>query len=591
MKYIGVFIIAVAVFFWFRQSTHFLGDGYQWIALYGEADSWYMRSVKFTELGSSYVIRAIQAILGPYKKATAEMSFQIVAALSGGSVLLSFLAVSRQFFSDGLQRVSFVILVFATPALALFLGYVEFYPFLWAAVSLLILFSVKCLKRNTSVYVVLIIFAVACLIHLSAAFLFPGVLYVVYRRNRDKFTASQRMIVVISLFVGVVLGALLVAFIIRDHIVYRNAFLPFLSGKQIDPAYFVFSLKHILDIINLELLLFPAFIFCLFCGVSYKNIFRDDINTLLLFFALGGLVFLFLVDPVLGMGRDWDLMSFTLLPLNIFLAKSIVSRFTGGWRYGGIYLGIVSLVCALSFVWVNNDSATAEERFVDLLELDYKKSENGWYVLRQYHREKGEYEKAKLAIYRRSQLFPIRRVISQAWELIRAGNYIDARILIERIMANDSLAVDAQLVSGHYNRLIGNRDLAEKRFANALRMAPANVNCYIYYALLLAEKQESVKALDLVKRGLYIHPRDERLNSILGDYYLQQGDYIGADSCGNKLIEIYPCSEFGYRILTIAAAESGDVALARKNYQMYKRFCDNCETHSEMLKQYEYLVD
>ena len=100
-----------------------------------------------------------------------------------------------------------------------------------------------------------------------------------------------------------------------------------------------------------------------------------------------------------------------------------------------------------------------------------------------------------------------------------------------------------------------------------------------------------MRTLDLLKRGLDIHPRDKRLNSILGDYYLQQGDYIGADSCGNKLIEIYPRSEFGYRILTIAAAESGDVALARKNYQMYKRFCDNCETHSEMLKQYEYLVD
>ncbi|MCH9031780.1 MAG: hypothetical protein IIB00_05920, partial [candidate division Zixibacteria bacterium] len=162
VKYISVFTIAVAVFFWFRQSTHFLGDGYQWIALYGESDNWYMRSVKFTELGSSYVIRAMQALLGSYKKSTAEMAFQIVAALSGGVVFLYVLALSRQFFNDRLQRFSFLLLIFATPALALFFGYVEFYPFLWAAVSVLIFYSVKCLKGETPEYVVLALFALAC---------------------------------------------------------------------------------------------------------------------------------------------------------------------------------------------------------------------------------------------------------------------------------------------------------------------------------------------------------------------------------------------------------------------------------------------
>ncbi|MCH9032716.1 MAG: hypothetical protein IIB00_10735, partial [candidate division Zixibacteria bacterium] len=417
------------------------------------------------------------------------------------------------------------------------------------------------------------------------------VIYIVYRRYRDRLTEFQRKKVTISLIVGIALAALLIAYMIRDHIVYRNAFLPFFSGKQVDPAYYVFSLKHILDIINLELLLFPALIFCLFCGVSYKDIYRDNINTALLFFALGGLVFLFLVDPVLGMGRDWDLMSFTLLPLNMFFAKSIVTRFTGRWRFGGVYLGVVSLVCAISFVWINYDPASAEERYVELLNSDSKKSASGWFVLNQYYKGQGEYDKARLALRMRSQLFPIKRVINQAWKLIKAGNYIDARIPIERIMANDSLTVDAQFLSGHYNKLIGNRDLAEKRFVNALRMAPANVNCYIYYALLLAEKQQSVRALDLVKRGLEIHPRDQRLNSLLGDYYLLHGNYIGADSCGNKLIEIYPRSELGYRILTIAAAESGDVTLARKNYQMYIRFCDNCETRQDMARSYSYLLE
>ena len=80
-------------------------------------------------------------------------------------------------------------------------------------------------------------------------------------------------------------------------------------GRYPWPDYWLLSLTHLVDIANLFLLMIPAGLLLVFFVSRTKFCNRDEINRFLLYFSAAGILFLFLIEPKLGIGRDWDLFA------------------------------------------------------------------------------------------------------------------------------------------------------------------------------------------------------------------------------------------------------------------------------------------
>ena len=92
-------------------------------------------------------------------------------------------------------------------------------------------------------------------------------------------------------------------------------------------SYSLFSLSHLLDLINHQLLVSPVGLLMLLTSVlafSGRTGRRDRAARFLLILSLCTLAYAFLADPKLGYPRDWDLFAFsalgyTLLGLHLFM--------------------------------------------------------------------------------------------------------------------------------------------------------------------------------------------------------------------------------------------------------------------------------
>lgn len=125
-------LTAGVVFFILRIDTFLLGDGYAWLSILGNGPNYIH---KFTEPGSIVVIRMLQALSGGYTSDTALFAFQVVSFVSGIVVSYNFLSMALVITQRGTLRALFLVTTLSSGATLLFMGYVEFYPILWAAVT------------------------------------------------------------------------------------------------------------------------------------------------------------------------------------------------------------------------------------------------------------------------------------------------------------------------------------------------------------------------------------------------------------------------------------------------------------------------
>ena len=87
------------------------------------------------------------------------------------------------------------------------------------------------------------------------------------------------------------------------------------------PDYTLFSPTHLWDIANQLLLLIPILPALLIIAFLRPMRSFEPFDLFLLFFSIGGLVFLFGIEPGLGMARDWDLFALSGVGPLLFLIR------------------------------------------------------------------------------------------------------------------------------------------------------------------------------------------------------------------------------------------------------------------------------
>ena len=342
----GFVVVMLALFYFLRARTHFLGDGY---ALLGQLASGGL-IVKPHEFAATKSQQLIYTLLGQPGESSALIAYQIVSIVCG----IIFLALCYWLTSIITHRC--VVRVFAlmtlgtTGSTLLFFGYVENYALFAVAVMLTVTWSVYILKNDNSALPIVFAVAFAFLCHILAVALIPAVAFLVMRNTRAmNWLVRQSGKTKASIAAGIILiFALVFAFTYSTWVFFRLAFLPLLRNQFTVDGYTLLSASHLLDFINLLLILCPALALLIISRVALRSVTSPDDRPIwlaLVLFLLPSLLLVFLLDPKLGMPRDWDLLSFAGIPLAIIIVAVICS-----YKYSRLIPKILGIVVVLNIL-------------------------------------------------------------------------------------------------------------------------------------------------------------------------------------------------------------------------------------------------
>ncbi|MEK7774794.1 MAG: hypothetical protein AAB305_02800, partial [Candidatus Zixiibacteriota bacterium] len=426
--------IFTALFVIFQCQTYFLGDGYTLTGLFSlGTDS----IQKPTEFGSTVVIWIVQSLLGEASQETAEIAIRVISIACGVVSLALFRLIALRIGNTPASRM----LCFGTLVgggwMLLFFGYIEYYPLLWVAALAFIWSSLRFLQIGRGFVWVLLFFVASCLMHLQAAYFVGGLLYLTGVRMKFSPAIINRYFWPVML-TGIAAVLATVAWLYQRDVSYELTFLPLFTGRPLSPEYAILSPFHFGDIAQLILLLVPAILpLVLFRIVSGNRERRDTTQQFLLTLTIGSGLFLLVIDPVLGLGRDWDLFSLTLLaPALLFLHDIRNSSFEGEKRYviGTILSGIVLTTL---FIAVSVRITSSEHRFYELLKSYGTKERIGWAILGKYFDKIGERQMALSVTDEMNHRFPEYVDLKKGYKLLESGKIAAAERIANTLVAHN----------------------------------------------------------------------------------------------------------------------------------------------------------
>ncbi|MBI5267650.1 MAG: hypothetical protein HY851_10500 [candidate division Zixibacteria bacterium] len=578
------------VMFWLlRTPTHFLGDGYTLIASMGKGDSYI---IKWTESGTILLIRVVQSLLGDYTRETSLAAFQIVSIMSGAVVVHNLMAIIGRLVSDNRLRLFALIAVIGSGSMLLFCGYAEYYPALWATATTFILLSLRYARTGRGLTWVAASFVLTCLAHLQSLVFLPGLAYLIAQVElRQKWHMQVGRTLTIIAVAGAALAGATFFYMYSTRIEFEAIFLPLFTGRSRSPEYAIFSLKHLLDILNQIILICPLILPVIALAVhNTKKATLDPVHTALALFASGSVLFLFVIDPVIGLGRDWDLMSLTILPPMLFLLYRIGQIKADIPTRVVLASGLVGVLVTGLFLAVNVGAASSESRMHELLRYYGAKNRSGWVILANYHLENGHTDQWREIGKERDSYFPEDQKLVDAYELLARGQY-------EQVLAISRELITIDPYRGDYYQILGNvwgklkrYDSAETNYRTAIKLIPYAPMLKNELGQLLLNEGKFSDAVNLFKQ---VRSFDHSIVVVaeglaLGYYFLGFSD--SAAAIADTLFMADRNSPGGHLIYMIVAIRDDDQQAARFHYEQFLLYGKSRSDWSPIKEHYRYLV-
>jgi tetratricopeptide (TPR) repeat protein len=513
------------LFYLMRARTHFLGDGYQLISKLAQTTY-----LKEREYGESLVHVWVKSMLGVDGKEGARLSYQLVSIVAGVALLAAATLFSRRLFSEPVPRRLFLLGIASGGYMLLYFGYVENYGLFVLSVMVYTLGGLLIACGRMSRWFIWPFLGVAILFHVLGMTLFPSAVYLFFANAKiGRWLAHagrpvKRLLAAAALLA---VAAVFTFFYVTDYF-FRFSIVPFVEDWLTLDGYTMFSLKHLLDYLNLLFVLLPAWpvLAALLCLLPVRRIFRTVPYRYLAVLSLSALGAVFVFDPKLGMPRDWDLFAFAGVPLVTGFFYLLIDRKDRLVGYAGIgalsiLLGFVSLLPRAA---AQTSPETAITMVRDFMDLDRVKNRYTRFVLGQYYKELGDTTAAMQEAKRWQEEFPERVMITQAWGLRDAASAPKAAALLRQVLKINPHYSDAwsNLAAAYY--LMGQYDsgLYFCRIADGLNPNSAPILSNLgtgYY-----HKGEYDRAEKIFMRASYLDSGFYEIPLNLSHLYLQKGD-------------------------------------------------------------------
>ncbi|MGB2698425.1 MAG: tetratricopeptide repeat protein, partial [Candidatus Zixiibacteriota bacterium] len=553
-------LISFFLFWIFRTRTHFLGDSYQIIGNLENREFF----VKWAELGEGFFHLYLYKLLNPIFDINAETLYELSSCFLGAIFVFLVLLMVDFLGEDKWEKLFLFLFIAFMGSIQLFCGYAEHYSLSYTLIFGFIFFSVKYLKGKGNPFFPLLLFVLAAFSHISAFYILPSVfLLYLLGYQKEKKSSFFEKIEVWALLYLVLIALLIFLHMKRYSWTVGNKFVPLLKGDYYAPGYSLFSLPHILDILNQQLLISPVGLMLLICIYACSKTFslKDKSVLFLSSVFLLGLGFNFIMYPGLGMSRDWDMFSstgigYTILAGYLFLK---VLRKRIDFRYLGSVLIITTFFCTVPWVVLNTSEQKGVERIRNLLDLDPKKSRNGHYALAVYFGNKGLFGQVEKENQAQARKFPATFLVKQGFEFLNTNQIEKAFETGKKALDMDPDLADAHRLLGNLHDLGGVYDSAETEFKSAIRLEPGDPNMYAALGthFLITERADS--ALHYYGKALILGTRDPVVYNNVGNIHSNNNQWTEAIAAYQRAIKIGPGFAGSYYGLGLVFFNQGQI--------------------------------
>jgi len=554
-KYLGysiIILLFVLFFYLFRIRTHFLGDSAQILSDINTGTL----SVKWTQPLTIQIYLSAYDFLNRFFHFDGEVVYAWISYLCG--VIFVFFALR---LADLLGKAtSTKLFVFLTLTFMggtqLFLGYAEHYSLFYCGTLIYLFFSIKCLKGEIKLFLPILFFLILLPIHLFSIYLFPSALFLfLFTGGEEKakpILRIRRIWIVLSVLI--LFLACLILYFWKYGWYSVKYFIPLSSGNYYAPNYTLFSLTHLLDLLNQQLLVSPIgfllfLVFLILRPIGAKRRSRhlggeglnlkDKTFQFLLTVAIAQLCFNFILDPGLGAARDWDLFAsvgigYTLLALWIFGKMSPNPKIS----YLKLVLTIIVLISILPWIGINASADLSVKRFRNLLDLDPKRSLNGHYVLADYFETLGKPEEVKREERIQMEKFPEASLVNGGLKLLEKGELNNAYQKFIRALQIAPNFPEVHWALGEYYYKRDNLEKAEGELLKAIDLRADHATAYALLGIIYSLKKDLKRARKMLERALVLGARDEEIYHNLGNVYWSSRNFNKAIHAYQKAIQI-----------------------------------------------------
>jgi tetratricopeptide (TPR) repeat protein len=534
LPWAAVGVILLPIFWFFRMPTNLLGDGYTVI---NNIAGGLPVVFKWSEVGAVRAIYAVSRLVPVEGLARGEYAFALVSVVSGSLTIFFFFGIASELTKDRLMRlVFFCLLVFSGWSL-LFFGYAENYPILWPFVTGYIYFAIRYLQGKARLIVPLIFLAVALLLHLQTVFFLASAIVLLLGRGRGRHLYNTHKAAAWIVIVGLAVIAI-AAFVWEYHqsLPFRVHFLPVFTGRPATPNAAMFSPTHLLDMANELLLLVPLLPLLIILGWKGRRSLVDNpVGAFLLTFACGVLLLLLILDPRLGMGRDWDLFALSGLGVALVVMWCIASSAAVGRRLLPT-LAVLAAVLVSPYFATNLSAKPSIEYMKWLLNLDADKNTSGMIMLRDYYRNTGDKQAADSleAIIRPER--EIVRLTDAAMKYAKAGRYQDAMAVVDSAFRMDPYSRESYNLRGAVYLEMGRDADAIRDFKTSLEMEPYDFRVLVNIARGYYRIGQRDSTMIYLHRAEKLNPNSPLVLQGLAMGFLAKQRYDSAYAYGRRLM-------------------------------------------------------
>ena len=542
-RVIVVALISGLLFYIFRVHVHSLGDGYQRVY---QVEKGYLLNPPepFDYFLHAVLYRGLKLFID----ISAEPIYTFLSITLGVIFVIAVYLYKFPVSVDKSSAAMAKVLIITFGGMQIFFGYVESYALLYTASLLFILISYRYIITGRGLILAAIIFGIAITAHQSGLMLVPAMVYLIYHYYKSaKTTNGFRKH--LPLILGIIPILVLAAIHIRQHILfpqYQTGIAEMLLPISSADGYSIFSLIHLYDIAN-EIILIIPIAFLLIPIFMYVSTPEKIEKSLKLFFAIlifCAVLFIFLLDPKLGMPRDWDLFSTPMAIVGLVMVLMAISRkqFVSMAHHTRIWIIYAPFIFMSVWVGMNSSAHRQLVRAENLLSISDRNRGYSIELLAHYYWQiVDDKEKALELYYQIEEKHRSARVYNKITQLeYKLGNYRKALESAAKGLELDSNKIDLNILAGAGFLKLGQPLQALKFLYQARRLAPTRYNIYSYLGNTYLKLDSLDQALAAHKMSVRLNPKDAACYFNTAYVYLRAAQYDSAQAYINAGLKINP---------------------------------------------------
>ncbi len=572
--------------YFFKTDTHFLGDGYTWLSIFGGGEGYIP---KWSEYGAIQILRVLQYLSGEYTQESALIAFRIMSVASGGLAIIGAVMLLRALVTDKIARLMGLVLLLSSGQALLFFGYVEFYPVSWAVTLLFFAVAVNQAMTKRGSVLIILLFLLALIIHVQVIYFLPALLWLLIATHApDRFKKALYAI----LLVLCAAGAVLIVYLVKTRVEIEVLFMPLFQGRPNAPGYYFLSIPHLSDILQQTLLIIPALpILIWMTARNFSIVRRDRASQFLLLCSAGSISFLFLFGAVLTRARDWDIFSLCLLAPILLIIRLTTGEKRVVYVHYAFASCLVTLLMTTGYLTANLHVESPEQRYYSILRYYESHDHSSWATLATHYKNKGDIASYDRIAAEMNELFPEYVQLQKAYSHLTEGRPDRALPIAIELAESDPYNREFLKVAGSAYSKLGNYDLAEPYYDRAHRLGPYLSTLKNEIGQMYLAQQRYDEALEIFKEARHLSPNKTFIAEGVGLAYYRLDYYDSTLAVADSLFEGDPNSPGAHLLSMVVAISSNRLERARYHYNEFLRYGLHRSDYTRIRDSYAYLSE